>query len=208
MLETYYKYRMEYKDFLLFIKIGNFYEVFDKDSLILNKLFGYKIKRIKDSIKVGFPLSRLDYILKLIGNINYVVIDNTVVEKKEFNKNKYKDYNFDINSIILNSIKIDRIYEELSSRLLDNNIENIKELLNNGVNVILDRYVESNMAYQSAKLETSADKNHMMKWLEKLEYELLELPRPDLVIFLYMPYQYSMELRKNDINYNFIAEKY
>ena len=125
MLETYCKYRMEYKDFLLFIKVGNFYEVFDKDSLILDKLFGYKKKRIKDSIKVGFPLNRLDYIIKLIGNINYVVIDNTVVEKKEFNNNKYKDYNFDINSIILNSIKIDRIYEELSSRLLDNNIENI-----------------------------------------------------------------------------------
>jgi len=88
MLEAYYKYRMEYKDFLLFIKIGNFYEVFDKDSLILNKLFGYKIKKIKDSIKVGFSLSRLDYILKLIGNINYVIIDNIVVEKKEFNNNK------------------------------------------------------------------------------------------------------------------------
>jgi len=120
MLETYYRYRMEYKDFLLFIKIGNFYEVFDKDSLILNKLFGYKIKRIKDSIKVGFPLSRLDYILKLIGNINYVVIDNTVVEKQEFNNNKYKDYNFDINSIILNSIKIDRIYEELNNNFESN----------------------------------------------------------------------------------------
>ena len=126
MLETYYKYRMEYKDFLLFIKVGNFYEVFDKDSLILNKLFGYKIKRIKDSIKVGFPLNRLDYIIKLIGNINYVVIDNTVVEKKEFDNNKYKDYNFDINSIILNSIKIDRFYEELSSRLLDYNTDDLR----------------------------------------------------------------------------------
>ena len=125
MLEIYYKYRMEYKDFLIFIKVGNFYEVFDKDSLILNKLFGYKIKRIKDNIKVGFPISRLDYILKLIGNINYVVIDNTIVKKKKFNNNKYKDYNYDMNSIILNSIKIDRIYEELNNRLPDNNIENI-----------------------------------------------------------------------------------
>jgi len=117
MLETYYKYRMEYKDFLLFIKIGNFYEVFDKDSLILNKLFGYKIKRIRETIKVGFPLNRLDYIIKLIGNINYVVIDNTVVEKKKYNNNKYKDYNFDINGIILNSIKIDRIYVKLKNLL-------------------------------------------------------------------------------------------
>ena len=125
MLETYYKYRMEYKDFLLFIKIGKFYEVFDKDGLILNKLFGYKIKKVKDTIKVGFPLTRLEYILKLIGNINYVVIDNTLIEKKEFDNNKYKDYNFDINSIILNSIKIDRIYEELNNRLLDNNTDDI-----------------------------------------------------------------------------------
>ena len=116
---------MEYKDFLLFIKIGYFYDVFDKDSLILDKLFGYQIKRFKDSIKVGFPLNRLDYIIKLIGIINYVVIDNTVIKKKIFNNNKYKDYYFDINSIILNSIKIDRIYEELSSRIIDNNIENL-----------------------------------------------------------------------------------
>ena len=52
MLETYYKYRLEYKDFLIFIKIGNFYEVFDKDDLILNKLFGYKVKKIRGNIKV------------------------------------------------------------------------------------------------------------------------------------------------------------
>ena len=125
MLEMYYKYRLEYKDFLLFIKVGSFYEVFDKDSLILNKLFGYKIKRIKDSIKVGFPLNRLDYVLKLIGNINYIVVDNTEIKKKQFNNNEYKNYNFNINSIVLNSIKIDRIYEELNNRLLDNNIEDI-----------------------------------------------------------------------------------
>lgn len=31
MLEMYYKYRIDYKDFIIFIKIGNFYEVFDKE---------------------------------------------------------------------------------------------------------------------------------------------------------------------------------
>lgn len=50
MLEMYYKYRLEYKNCILFFKIGNFYEVFDNDALILNKLFGYKIKRFKDNI--------------------------------------------------------------------------------------------------------------------------------------------------------------
>ena len=88
------------------------------------------------------------------------------------------------------------------------NIENINKLLNSGINVILDRYVESNMGYQSAKLYNKSDKLEMMSWLEKLEYDLLELPKPDIVIFLYMPYQYSLELRKRDKNCEMIDDEY
>ena len=82
MLERYQKYRLEYKECIIFINVGSFYEVFDKDSLILNKIFGYKVKRIKDNIKVGFPISKLDYVLRLIDNINYIVIDNIVIKKR------------------------------------------------------------------------------------------------------------------------------
>lgn len=75
------------------------------------------------------------------------------------------------------------------------NIGAINDLLDKGINVILDRYVESNMGHQAAKIKDKSEKIKMMKWLETLEYELLELPKPDLVIFLYMPYQYTVELR-------------
>ncbi len=106
------------------------------------------------------------------------------------------------------------------------NIEPIKEMLNSGINVILDRYVTSNMAYQAAEFETKEEKIEMMKWSAKLEYELLELPEPDLVIFLYMPYQYTIELlnkrknlpdknekdekllRNSEITYSLMSEKY
>ena len=106
------------------------------------------------------------------------------------------------------------------------NIENIKKLLDQGINVILDRYVESNMGHQAGKLNNKEDKIEMMNWLEKLEYDLLELPRPDLVLFLYMPYQYTIELRnkrneaadgaEKDVNhlknaeatYSLMAERY
>jgi len=74
MLETYYKYRLEYKDFLIFIKIGNFYEVFDKDDLILNKLFGYKVKKIRGNIKVWFPISKIDNIIKLIDMFGKLIV--------------------------------------------------------------------------------------------------------------------------------------
>ena len=40
MLEKYYKYKLDYRNYLI-IKIGSFYECFDKDALIINKLFNY-----------------------------------------------------------------------------------------------------------------------------------------------------------------------
>lgn len=123
MLETYYKYRMEYKDFLLFIKIGNFYEVFDKDSLILNELFDYKIKKIKDNIKVGFPASKIQSIIKLIGNINYIIVDKEI-QKRQFDDNKYNEYKYDINKVILNFIKLERVYNYLTDNVLDTDLLN------------------------------------------------------------------------------------
>lgn len=75
------------------------------------------------------------------------------------------------------------------------NIDEINKMLDSGINVILDRYVESNMGHQAGKLKDKQEKLDMMNWLESLEYDLLELPRPDIVLFLYMPYQYTIELR-------------
>lgn len=77
------------------------------------------------------------------------------------------------------------------------NINKINEALNDDYLVLLDRYVESNMAHQGGKIFDSKERNKMYEWLEKLEYDLLKLPRPDLTIFLYMPYQYALELKKN-----------
>ena len=77
------------------------------------------------------------------------------------------------------------------------NIDSINKMLDEGINVVLDRYFESNMGHQAGKLTNKQDKIDMMVWLEKLGYDLLELPRPDIVLFFYMPYQYTIELRKN-----------
>lgn len=37
----------------------------------------------------------------------------------------------------------------------------------------------------------------MYQWIDKLEYWLLKLPKPDITIFLHMPFEYSKELIKN-----------
>lgn len=76
------------------------------------------------------------------------------------------------------------------------NIGKIKEYLDNGVDVILDRYVESNMACQGGKILDKDERFKLYEELENLEYGFLELPRPDLTILLYMPYEKSKELRR------------
>lgn len=77
------------------------------------------------------------------------------------------------------------------------NIEKIENLLNSGINVILDRYTFSNMAHQGGKIATQEKRFQFFKKIELLEFELLELPKPDLVVLLYVPYQITMELEKN-----------
>src|SRR5574344_258718 len=76
------------------------------------------------------------------------------------------------------------------------NIHKIELLLENGVNVILDRYVYSNMAHQGGKIELKDQRYYMYEWLETLEFKLLGLPTADVKIFLHMPYKYSKMLQQ------------
>ncbi len=75
------------------------------------------------------------------------------------------------------------------------NIDKINFLLNQGYNVILDRYIYSNMAHQGGKIENKTERNEMYNWLDKLEFDLMELPKPDLTIFLHMPVLIAEKLK-------------
>ena len=79
------------------------------------------------------------------------------------------------------------------------NIKPILEELDKGNNVILDRYTTSNMGHQAGKIKDKAERLKMFKWIEELEYNLLKLPKPDIKVFLYMPYEYSKSLQTNRV---------
>ena len=57
--------------------------------------------------------------------------------------------------------------------------------------VVLDRYTYSNIAYQCAKLPESKKQTELMKWILKLEFEHFAIPRPDLNIFLDVPFTFT-----------------
>ena len=73
----------------------------------------------------------------------------------------------------------------------------IKKYLEEGYFVICDRYISSNMAHQGSKIHDDDERYNMYQWIDKLEFWLLDLPKPDKTIFLHVPYSYAFELKKN-----------
>ena len=63
----------------------------------------------------------------------------------------------------------------------------MKGVLEKGGNILLDRYVYSNIAYQCAKLSDKTEAEVLRDWIFRTEYGNFELPVPDLNIFLDVP---------------------
>ncbi len=70
------------------------------------------------------------------------------------------------------------------------------EIYNNDF-IILDRYSTSNMGHQVGKGKTDEERDKILNFIDTLEFDLCELPRPDKVIFLHMPLEASKALRKD-----------
>ena len=63
----------------------------------------------------------------------------------------------------------------------------MREALEAGKTVLLDRYVYSNIAYQCAKLQDLQERRKLRDWIFNTEYGDFNLPEPDLNLFLDVP---------------------
>ncbi|MBR7026500.1 MAG: dTMP kinase [Bacteroidales bacterium] len=74
----------------------------------------------------------------------------------------------------------------------------IREWLDEGCCVILDRYVYSNIAFQCAKLPAGEQSDQLREWIFNYEYEVSGIPRPDFNIFLDVPIVFvDRQLKRN-----------
>ena len=71
----------------------------------------------------------------------------------------------------------------------------IEQTVHIGINLILDRYIESNMAHQGGKINWE-DRGDFIKFIQELEYNLLGMPKPDKIIFLHVPTETAVKLRE------------
>ena len=70
----------------------------------------------------------------------------------------------------------------------------IRKWLAEGKIVISNRYVTANMGHQGGKIDNPLERKNYFEWLDKLEYGLFNIPRPDLNIILYVPAEISQQL--------------
>ena len=71
----------------------------------------------------------------------------------------------------------------------------IKE--NPNVIILTDRYTTSNLIHQGAKIDNPAERAKFNEWLWDLEYNILEIPRPDMVIIPLWEVQTNIDLVYN-----------
>lgn len=123
-----------FPNYVVMIKIGTFYEVYNDDANIISYLLKYKIKNLSSSDRVcGFSLGAINKVLYILEgrNINYIMIDraHNYEEESKINykkKNKYYEVLDIANEYIDRMNRIDKISNYLikdSSKLID--IENI-----------------------------------------------------------------------------------
>lgn len=74
-----------------------------------------------------------------------------------------------------------------------------EEFYNQGGIVIADRYTTSNMVHQASKMDIE-DRDKYLDWLVDYEFNMYKIPRPDCVVFLDVPIDFSKKLMENRRN--------
>ena len=73
--------------------------------------------------------------------------------------------------------------------------DEMDDWLTGGGYIVSNRYATSNMAHQGARLPEEKRKE-FLDWIDELEYKVHKIPRPDIVIYLHVPWQIGVELTK------------
>ena len=71
----------------------------------------------------------------------------------------------------------------------------LEQWLEEGKVVVLDRYVSSNMMHQGAKIQNADELEAFLGWLDYMEHEVFGVPRPDLIMYLEVPFNVRAKLK-------------
>ncbi len=70
----------------------------------------------------------------------------------------------------------------------------IRQALEQGKIVLANRFTGSNMAHQGTKFDKSEERRGYFVWIDNLEFQMLNIPRPDRSVVLRVPAEIAQEL--------------
>ena len=70
----------------------------------------------------------------------------------------------------------------------------MRSALEEGKIVIADRFSSSNQIHQGGKIANDEEREVFLKWLDTMEHDVLNIPRPDAIIYLRVPVEISLAL--------------
>lgn len=72
--------------------------------------------------------------------------------------------------------------------------DEMEKWLKEGRIIISNRYVSANQIHQTGKIKGEKEKDKFLKWLEEMEFKMLGIPRPNLILFLNVPFRIGQRL--------------
>jgi dTMP kinase len=97
---------------------------------------------------------------------------------------------------------IDQVHPKLVALLFAENrkehLQWLQQGLNEGYLMIMDRYVNSNIAFQCAKTTDIGERQALKQWILDFEFEHNALPKPDMSFFLHVPFDIIVQSLGNN----------
>jgi len=97
---------------------------------------------------------------------------------------------------------VQEVHPQLVALLFANDrkehVETINEWLSSGYVVLADRYVNSNIAFQCAKLKSEDEKEKLKQWILNFEFNYNQLPLPCKSFFLDVSFDHIVQSLSNN----------
>ncbi len=84
----------------------------------------------------------------------------------------------------------------------------LKKWIADGYIIVADRYISSNVAHQGGKIKRKNERKKYIKWLYNLEYNIFEIPKPDVTVILKTSTELSYNLSSKTEDKEKMAKKH
>lgn len=133
LIDVYNDYKVEYKEYVIIIESGIFYNVYNQDCSIIYNLLKYKIKYSNNNYLIGFPSSIIKKVTDILidNKISYIIINKDennnyfILEKNKSKHNNYNKYEIDYNRLSYLNSRICNINNKLLENIFSNDIESL-----------------------------------------------------------------------------------